>query len=154
VDTSTVGKNKATVSGGGIRITGGDVDIISSTIAANSATTSGGGLSITVPGVRAISSIIAKNTASTGADVNGDLLAERSLIQAVSGLNLTDSNNLTEIDPLLGALKFNGGPTQTMAPSKRSPLVDAGSAEDELFDQNGSLRIRGYGADTGAVEVA
>jgi hypothetical protein len=104
--------------------------------------------------VRAISTIIAQNAAASGDDVNGNLFARNSLIEAIGGLSLTGSNNLTEIDPLLGALKFNGGPTQTMAPSKKSPVVDAGSTEDQLYDQNGNLRIRGFGVDIGAVEVA
>jgi hypothetical protein len=38
--------------------------------------------------------------------------------------NAGDSNN---VDPKLGALQYNGGPTQTMALPSGSPAIDAGN---------------------------
>ncbi len=60
------------------------------------------------------------------------------------------------VDPLLGPLQDNGGPTQTMAPLDGSPALDGG-AEGEAgvcpaLDQRGVLRPQGSGCDAGAVE--
>jgi hypothetical protein len=64
-------------------------------------------------------------------------------------------------DPQLGPLQSNGGPTQTMAPSEGSPVVDAGSAFGLTSDQRGLGRPfdfapivnAGDGSDIGAVEL-
>jgi hypothetical protein len=63
-------------------------------------------------------------------------------------------------DPLLGALRDNGGPTATMAPASNSPAIDAGSAFGLSTDQRGQPRPSdfdavanaGDGSDIGAVE--
>ena len=63
-----------------------------------------------------------------------------------------NGNNLTEGDPMLGALQDNGGPTFTMLPAAGSPAVDAGNS-DKATDQRGVLRPQGAFDDIGAVEV-
>lgn len=73
---------------------------------------------------------------------------------AVAGSPLT-------ADPLLGALRDNGGPTATMAPAPNSPAIDAGSAFGLASDQRGAPRPAdlgsvpngGDGSDIGAVEA-
>jgi hypothetical protein len=63
-------------------------------------------------------------------------------------------------DPLLGALRDNGGPTATMAPAPNSPAIDAGAAFGLATDQRGLPRPSDFGAvanagdgsDIGAVE--
>jgi Ca2+-binding RTX toxin-like protein len=70
------------------------------------------------------------------------------------------------IDPQLGPLASNGGPTQTMALAATSPAVDKGSAFGLIADQRGLARpfdfaaipnsaaAGGDGADIGAFELA
>ena len=77
----------------------------------------------------------------------------------VSGGSLTGSP-LTA-DPLLGSLRNNGGPTETMAPAPGSPVIDAGSAFGLATDQRGrprpfvfpALPQPGDGSDIGAFEL-
>jgi hypothetical protein len=71
---------------------------------------------------------------------------------------------ITGVDPQLGPLQNNGGPTQTMLPSDTSPLIDQGKAASGLTaDQRGDPRTvdngkskppGGDGTDIGAVELA
>ena len=59
------------------------------------------------------------------------------------------------IDPLLGPLQDNGGPTQTMALLPGSPAIDAGAPTDMEWDQCGpgyARLVRGA-TDIGAYEV-
>ncbi len=57
------------------------------------------------------------------------------------------------IDPLLGPLADNGGPTPTLALLPGSPALDAGDPSyPESFDQRGSPRVAGAGMDIGAYE--
>ena len=64
------------------------------------------------------------------------------------------------VDPLLGELQDNGGPTLTMAPGPGSPgieaAVDAICAADPVdnLDQRGVVRPQGTHCDIGAVEQA
>ena len=58
--------------------------------------------------------------------------------------------------PLLGSLRDNGGPTQTLALLSRSPAIDAGSNPDtQANDQRQSpfARVSGTLPDIGAYEV-
>jgi hypothetical protein len=84
------------------------------------------------------------------------------LVQNVTGCNLGDDStgNVTGVDPLLGPLADNGGPTLTHLPSAGSPVIDAGNPGDcPATDQRGVARPAdgdGDGAavcDIGAVEI-
>ncbi|UCE85352.1 MAG: PEP-CTERM sorting domain-containing protein, partial [Deltaproteobacteria bacterium] len=58
------------------------------------------------------------------------------------------------IDPLLGALLDNGGPTRTHEPEPGSPAVDLAVTDTCLaVDQRGVLRPQGPRCDTGSVEL-
>jgi hypothetical protein len=115
--------------------------------------------------VTAVSSLIALNT-----DVPVGLAAEpddvvasfesttNTLVQDGDGATgLTDhaDGNLLGVDPKLGPLQDNGGPTPTMALLPGSPAIDAGSNPLGLTsDQRGySPRVVGPAADIGAFEV-
>lgn len=64
------------------------------------------------------------------------------------------AGDVNDIDPLLGPLEDNGGPTLTQAPQAGSPLIDAGdSADPPSTDQRGLARINGGEIDIGAVET-
>jgi CSLREA domain-containing protein len=70
------------------------------------------------------------------------------------------TGNLVGVDPLLGPLADNGGPTATHEPLPGSPVLDAGDPAApgsggtacEATDQRGVARPQGTGCDIGAVE--
>jgi hypothetical protein len=164
---STISGNHATNgAGGGITSQGSaTVTIQNSTIAFNDAKTNGGGINRTAGTVSFESTIVAKNTAqTTGDDVNGTFsFAKFNLIGEIDGsTGITDPSNKTgtkasPLDPLLGALANNGGPTLTHALLPGSPCVNAGSnPAAKTNDQRGSpiLRVSGGQADIGAFETS
>jgi hypothetical protein len=137
---STISGNTASGNGGGLANNSGTLTMTESTIADNTVINSGygGGLynnqMMTTRNV-----IIAGNTATNGPDVSGNLGSQgHNLISndaEASGFDLTDLLNL---DPLLGPLQDNGGPTFTMALLDGSPAIDAGDNTDAPdWDQRG-----------------
>ena len=78
------------------------------------------------------------------------------------GLGTATDKQGAGLDPLLGPLASNGGPTQTLLPATGSPLIDAiaaaacqtGPAAGVTTDQRSVSRPQGPGCDIGAVEVA
>jgi Right handed beta helix region len=147
--------------GGGIS-NSGDLQITSSTIAHNSATggndAAGGGINSTDP-TRTDTSIIALNSAPGGPDVIGagglestgyNIIGNNA--DAVINSQLTDQigTPAAPIDPLLGPLADNGGPTLTHALQSGSPAINRGDPAAPPQDQ------RGYGRagvpDVGAFE--
>jgi hypothetical protein len=131
------------------------------TIAANSAGTGiGGGLFIQNSTTFTLENTIVANNIQTGmfpGDIGGDLTtAFNNLIGNGSGTNIGNgtNGNIVAVDPKLGPLQNNGGPTQTMALVPGSPAIDAG---DDAFvtsttDQRGLPRIFGTAVDMGAFE--
>jgi hypothetical protein len=91
--------------------------------------------------------IVAQNTAASGPDVFGSInTADHNLIGDGGGStivtdlggNLIGGNGNPVIDPRLGPLQDNGGPTQTLALYADSPAIDAGNnAYATDFDQRG-----------------
>jgi CSLREA domain-containing protein len=166
---STVTGNSA-ATGGGIessdRRGGAQVSVSNSTIARNSARNEGGGIR-TVDGfdnsnsVFLTNSLVARNTAPTAPDVRG-AGARYSLIGdgTGSGISNTDGNqvgnvspNTSPIDPKIGPLANNGGPTRTHALQIGSPAIDAASTPDcPATDQRGVLRPQGARCDIGSYE--
>jgi CSLREA domain-containing protein len=172
---STVSGNSSTF-GGGILNTGRTIDeapatltIMNSTVAGNSATQEGGG--IAVPELSAgtltlVNSLVAQNGAPTGPDVfvfeGTSVVARFNLIGdgSGSGITNTDGNqvgnvspNSSPIDPKIGPLADNGGPTRTHALLLGSPAIDAASTPDcPTADQRGVLRPQGAACDIGSYE--
>src|SRR5262249_17929183 len=80
-----------------------------------------------------------------------------------TGSITTTGPNVTGLDPQLGGLANNGGPTQTQAPRPTSPVLDKGNAFGLTSDQRGVIRPidfpgigntpGGDGSDVGAVEL-
>jgi CSLREA domain-containing protein len=56
------------------------------------------------------------------------------------------------LDPVLGPLQDNGGPTRTAAPLTGSPVIDSAGACTGV-DQRGVVRPQGVACDRGAVEL-
>jgi hypothetical protein len=158
--TGGVGGHAGNGSGGGLYIGGGMVSINNSTLADNQAiggaftvggaagTGYGGGINNTDGTfvLQIYNTILADNSASTAAaDLNGSVTSlGHNLIGNSSGGNGFAASDLLNVDPLLGPLQDNGGPTQTMALLAGSPALNAGDpAELGVPDQRGVLRSGG-----------
>jgi len=179
ITNSTLSGNSSGDSGGGIFNASGTLTITNGTIIGNSVSggsNQGGGIFILGDTVNARSTIIAQNTATTsGPDVFGTLTSQgHNLIGNNSGATVTPATgdqigtSASPIDPNLGALASNGGPTQTHALLPLSPAIDKGDdcvtdnscsptlAAALTTDQRGAGFPRKVGAhvDIGAYEVS
>ncbi len=155
VSNSTFNSNTATSGSGGGILNGGTVNLSSSTLSGNSASGFGGGIFSDANATLNVSnSIVAGNTAGTdGADISGSLASgDYNLVQSVSGVTLTGTQNITGQPALLGALSNNGGPTQTLALLAGSPAINAGNTS-LTSDQRGFSRPSGTADDIGAFEA-
>jgi CSLREA domain-containing protein len=142
------------------------VVLTNSTVALNSATSKGGGLyniNTEIGYTHLTNTLVAQNTAPTGPDVLGTLFKARfSLIGDGTGGNITNTDgnlvgnvspNSSPIDPKIGPLALNGGPTRTHALLLGSPAIDAASTPDcPATDQRGVLRPQGAACDIGSFE--
>ena len=146
--------------GGFFRTYLGSVVLHSSTVVRNDAGVSGGGLHFRdYVLVDTQSAIVASNAAPADADLNADESlavygADNLIMQATATVALP-ADTLRE-DPLLLDLADNGGPTRTHALAAGSPAIDAGNNYFDLdSDQRGEgyTRVFGARADIGAYEV-
>ncbi len=182
LDSVTVAHNRTSDSGGGIENLG-TLTIIDSTIADNTATSAFGGGGIASLGkLTLLDSTISGNLAFTGGGLyvtdgtttlrdtivagNRVTVADPDIVGAVNSLghNLVGYTNgdvtglvasdLTGVDPVLGPLAANGGPTFTLALLPGSPAIDGGDATGApSFDQRGLPRIVNGAIDIGAYEL-
>jgi hypothetical protein len=184
---STISGNTATGAGGGsgygygggIWLDDGPADagsliVYGSTISGNHAY-DGGGLTAAV-GTNGIASTVVANNTATAATPQRDLRSAGpgpfrlafSLVESPDGASIVDittfaGSNVLGVDPQLGPLAANGGPTLTHRPSLASPLLDKGFTQGLLTDQRGLPRTfdnpslanatGGGGVDIGAVEL-
>ncbi len=163
VSNSTISGNVAGTSGGGVhntwKLTLGNV-----TITGNTAGT-GGALYNEFAGAEVtVGNSILANSVSPAADCanNSGTITDRghNLIEAQSGCGFTNgvNGNIVGLDPNLGPLANNGGPTQTHALLLTSIAVNAGDnalANLLTTDQRGAgfPRINGGTVDMGAYEL-
>lgn len=176
---NTISGNMAALCGGGVSVgVGSGVEIFHGTIVNNmSGSGPGGGIFVDTGGTGLIaSSVIAQNTFSGGGpgqDVSGEGIGSAgfNFIGDADGTNLGgaasagdqlgSSSGAGVINPLLGPLGFNGGPTLNHLPLPGSPLIDVGLPGTLLLDQRGLSReidIPGVpngptAADIGATEL-
>lgn len=152
---------------------GGALSLVNSTVVRNSATDAaaasprGGGLYQADPAVVTIQdSIVALNTDASsvpGPDCKGTVTAVgHSLLGSNQNCTYAPGpGDILNLDPVLGPLADNGGPTKSVAPLPGSPAIDAGASALGT-DQRGSPRpvdVAGVpnaanGSDIGSVEVA
>jgi hypothetical protein len=104
--------------------------------------------------------IVAGNAAPTSPDVSGNFQSGgHNLIgdgSGGTGYDLSDlvGTSANPVDPVLGPLQDNGGPTLTMALLPGSPAIDAGDDTDAPdTDQRGFARIAEDHIDIGAFEL-
>jgi predicted outer membrane repeat protein len=147
---STVSGNSAGASGGGVFAEGGY--FLNATVVKNSALTGGGVFRSPGPtfNLTLQDTIVALNLVGfggSGPDVSGTFVSGgHNLIgngTGSTGLTHGQNGNLVgtgaaPIDPLIGDLADNGGPTATHALLPGSPAIDAGQSEDYVdTDQRG-----------------
>ena len=159
IDNSTVTANSAP-KGGGLW-SSKTATVRGSTISANQATTNNGGGIYRSAGTLTVSgSIVAANTAGTGSNCyGGPTFSGTNIVPTTAGCSPTGAAVLT-VDPMLGPLTDNGGPTQTQRPATGSPAFDAYAASGTpaacvtATDQRGVARPQPTGGkcDVGAVE--
>ena len=180
---TATGSSSSDVLGGGI-YNGGTLSLNNCTVANNTATAgnnatndaSGGGIYIATGQVTLNNTIVAANrdvnfpSVATADDVQGavDSSSAHNLIgdaDGASGFAAANHNQIgtaaNPIDPKLGPLANNGGPTQTVALLAGSPAIDAGSnalaigpdGKPLLTDQRGFYRIFNGTVDIGAYEL-
>ncbi|MCC5866142.1 MAG: choice-of-anchor D domain-containing protein [Wenzhouxiangella sp.] len=182
ISNSTISNNASTNDGAGIDsdvLSGSgsnQLTLINTTIHGNSSSRSGGGVSSVLAGsiFRYRNTIVAGNTAAvTGNDFFQSNLGSDTVFQGGNlignnaGLIFFTSHSSDQIgtpgspiNPLLGPLANNGGPTPSHLPAPGSPAIDGGL---NLFcpaaDQRGQTRpVDGNGngsaiCDSGAVEI-
>ena len=137
------------------------VTLANCTVASNSAFFMGG---IDVPSsgsMNLFNTIVAGNA---GGDITGTVSGDNNLIEGPIGIGsfTTGVNgNIVGVNPMLGPLAYNGGPTETMALLPGSPAIDAGDSTipggtalvaPYSTDQRGAQRIKGAAVDIGAFE--
>jgi hypothetical protein len=156
IENTTVSGNSALAGGGGLAVhDANNVSIRNSTIVSNSAVTAGGGVEVIANSLVLSDTIIAGNLAPLNQDISGTFQLRYDLVQVTGTATISDAGgNLFGLDPLLGPLANNGGPTQTHLPAHNSPAVNAGDpafAPPPATDQRGLSRTAGR-LDIGAVE--
>ncbi len=152
---STVYGNQSDLCAGGIYVAGAMTVISHSTISGNESACGGDG--VFIDGAKPVflrNTIVAGNSSG---DISGTLASSGYNLVAdsadASGFAPTD---ILDVDPLLGPLADNGGPTLTMALLPSSPAIDAGdNADAPEWDQRGPgfPRIVNGTIDIGAFEV-
>ena len=140
---STISGNSAK-QGGGISINvNNTVTLTNSTISGNSARQFGGGISTPASTVNVRNTLIAVNTAATWPDFSGALTSQGyNLIGNTSGTTITGSTtgNQLNVNPGLGPLQNNGGPTFTHALLSGSTAIEGGNSSGSNTDQRGLAR--------------
>jgi len=157
---STISGNSSLDGGGGI-FNIGELVLINSTVTNNRDVDEGGGI-FSIMTVTLTNTVVAGNTAPTAPDIRGSVTGTFSLVGNGAGTNGLmhgiDGNQVgtsqAPINPLLGPLADNGGPTQTHLPGYSSPVINAAdTAAGPTTDQRGLDRPSGVASDIGAVEV-
>jgi CSLREA domain-containing protein len=168
MENSTVSGNSGSAGTGGI-INVGSMDLNNVTITHNTSDegTSGraGGISGTGGTLNLRNTLIAGNfnTAGGSTDCAGTLTSQGfNLIQSTTGCTVvgTATGNLIGVNPLLGPLANNGGPTRTHSIGSTSPARDAGNPAEpgssstacRDTDQRSVSRPQGTRCDIGAFE--
>jgi hypothetical protein len=174
IDSTVTGNTASPGIGGGIEITAGaTANLINSTLVQNT----GDGVHLANGELDLSNALIAENTSSRGAaDVQVDapdgminsnghnLIGHGTSTGLVNGVNGDQvGTTASPIDPLLGPLANNGGPTRTFAVLPGSPALDGGdnalavdqNANPLTTDQRGPgfPRVLGGAVDIGAFEA-
>jgi CSLREA domain-containing protein len=151
----TLSGNTAPVGGGVISYRRATPTITNCTIVGND-----GGIS--AANVTLNNTIVAQS--GSGGDIDGVVSGSNNLVDdpATAGVGAGRlqngvNGNIVGLDPMLGPLAYNGGPTQTMVPLAGSPAIEGGDSAlvpaGVVSDQRGTLRIKSSAVCIGSVEV-
>jgi hypothetical protein len=169
ISNSTISENTASY-GGGIASNGYygfyvSVQISNSTFSSNSAAEAGGGIYNVGRSGETVTVSLTNTILRTGA-LGGNIFNDSGTVSSL-GYNLSDDDcggfligpgDQANIEPLLGPLQDNGGPTLTHALLPGSPAIDAGDPDftpPPLYDQRGPGfdRVVNGRIDSGSFEV-
>lgn len=165
LDSSTISNND----GDGVNTSSGNVTAVNSTISANA----GDGIGTSNGTIDLTNVTVDHNSDGDGVFTRGSahmvntIVADNDLDCSLSGPPTGDHNldsdgtchlggagDVSNTDPMLGALAANGGPTKTRALLAGSPAIDAGTnAGCPATDQRGVSRPANGTCDIGAFEV-
>ena len=147
----TISGNTAVNDGGGLQANNVTATLTNVTISANSAGV-GGGISQTIGSVRLKNTIVANNT---GGNCSDPVVSLGNNLDSGNTCALTGPGDLINVDPMLGPLQNNGGPTDTHALAAGSPAVDAAAnAGCPATDQRGAARpFDGNGDGTATCDI-
>jgi len=174
IDRSTISGNTELAGSGGLELQGGTASVRNATFSGNTGAMAGdfwvhdgGNLALlnvtaadsTPPALLSTAVVTLRNTLLAGAGTRCAAGANlpTSLghnLASDSSCNLTGAGDKPAVDPMLGPLAANGGPTQTRALLRGSPAFDGGDATDlETVDQRGLARVQFTAPDIGAIEA-
>jgi hypothetical protein len=124
-----------------------NLDLVNCTISTNRV---GGGVINASSSVHLLNTLLAANIP---ANCSGVITDAGHNLSSDSSCAFTGAGSMNNVDPKLGPLADNGGPTLTMALLPGSPAIDAGSAVGApATDQRGVPRPQGHSVDIGAFE--
>src|SRR5207247_10700018 len=133
----TISGNTAVNDGGGLQANNVTATLTNVTISANSAGV-GGGISQTIGSVRLKNTIVANNT---GGNCSVPVVSLGNNLDSGNTCALTGPGDLINVNPMLGPLQNNGGPTDTHALAAGSPAADAAANPGRpATDQRGAAR--------------
>jgi len=146
--------------GGGLS-TGTAATLLNDTIDGNAAigaVGAGGNINASPGTITLKNTIVSAGAAATGPNCAGTVSSKGHNLESTtpSQCGLTPAlGDLIGLNPALGSLQFNGGPTQTQALLAGSPAINAGDNSGcPATDQRGVPRPFGPACDIGAYEVA
>jgi hypothetical protein len=151
LNNSTVSANITSPPGGAaIYNYGGGATLSYDTFSANSGAVTGGGFTTATgtifEGTTSVPACLSPVHETVGYNLDNDRSCQLALSTDVAG-----------VDPMLGPLAHNGGPTETQLPMTGSPAIDNGGLPNTsgcpLTDQRGRARPSGPACDIGSVEV-
>jgi CSLREA domain-containing protein len=90
---------------------------------------------------------------TAGSACNSALNSDGQNIERGATCGLAGPNDHSSLDPQIGPLADNGGPTDSHLPARTSPAVDTSTAFCLPLDQRGVTRPFGAACDVGAVEL-
>jgi len=129
--------------GGAIRVNTDTVDLQNVTIVGNRAAVEGGGIHNILDGTVGLkNTILVNNTADTGVEnCTGPVISAGHNLEDAATCGLAETGDVSSVNPMVGPLAENGGPTQTHALLSGSPAIDAGdNGGCPATDQRGVAR--------------
>jgi Ca2+-binding RTX toxin-like protein len=150
VSNSTISGNEGARGGGGLHVRG-VAELRSATVARNRASVAGGVLATATADVTLGSSVFEGNQATDRAPTCSRALTSNGHNVADGfGCDLDSVGDLAGVDPMLGPLRQNGGPTPTHALRTDSRAIGNGGSACSPLDQRGAPR---RDCDSGAYEL-